>query len=129
MITDQAKPKNIDEYIAAYPKDVQEILEKIRETVRKAAPDAEETIKYGMPTFALKGNLVHFGAFKSHIGFYPVPTGIEQFKKELSAYQGAKGSVQFPLDKPMPYDLISRIVAFRVKENLEKAEAKAKKKK
>lgn len=121
-------PKNIDEYIAIFPKDVQEILEKIRATIRKAAPSAEETINYQMPTFTLKGNLVHFAAFKNHIGFYPTPTGIEKFKKELSAYNGAKGSVQFPLDKPIPYALIKKIVTFRVKENLERAAAKGKKK-
>jgi uncharacterized protein YdhG (YjbR/CyaY superfamily) len=128
MRTDQTAPKNIDEYIAGFPHDVQEILEKIRLTIRKAAPDAEETIKYRMPTFTLKGNLVYFAAFKKHVGFYPVPTGIEKFKKELSVYEGAKGSVQFPLDKPIPYGLISKIVKFRVKENLDRAAAKGKKK-
>ena len=128
MQTDQAAPKTIDEYIAGFPQDVQEILEKIRVTIRKAAPDAQEAIKYQMPTFTLKGNLVHFGAFKKHIGFYPVPTGIEEFKDELAVYEGGKGSVQFPLDKPIPYDLIGRIVEFRVKENLERAETKGKKK-
>ncbi len=128
MKTDQTAPKNIDEYIAGFPQDVQEILEKIRLTIRKAAPDAEETIKYRMPTFTLKGNLVYFAAFKKHIGFYPVPTGIEKFKNELSAYEGAKGSVRFPLDKPIPYGLISKIVKFRVKENLTRAEAKERKK-
>jgi uncharacterized protein YdhG (YjbR/CyaY superfamily) len=122
-------PKNIDEYIAGFPKDVQEILEKIRATIREAAPEAEETISYQMPTFTLKGNLVHFAAFKDHIGFYPIPTGVEKFKKELSAYKTGKGSVQFPLDQPMPYDLISKIVDFRVQENLKKAAAKEKKKK
>ena len=126
MRTDQTAPKNIDEYIAGFPPDVQEILEKIRMTIREAAPDAEETIKYQMPTFTLKGNLVHFAAFKKHIGFYPAPTGIGRFKNELSVYEGAKGSVRFPLDKPIPYDLISKIVKFRVKENLERAEAKRK---
>ena len=90
-------------------------------TIREAAPKAEETIKYQIPTFTLKGNLVHFAAFKKHIGFYPEPTGMEAFKDELSVYEGAKGSVQFPLDQPIPYDLISRIVKFRVKENLERA--------
>ncbi len=127
MRADQTAPKTIDEYIAGFPQDVQEILEKIRMTIRKAAPDAEETIKYQMPTFTLKGNLVYFAAFKKHIGFYPVPTGIEEFKNELSVYEGGKGSVQFPLDKPIPFDLISRIVKFRVKENLTRAEAKGKK--
>jgi uncharacterized protein YdhG (YjbR/CyaY superfamily) len=128
MKTERSAPKNIDEYIAGFSPDVQEILEKIRMTIRKAAPDAEETISYQLPTFTLKGNLVHFGAFKKHIGFYPTPTGIEKFKDELSVYQGAKGSVQFPLDKPIPFDLISEIVKFRVRENLERAEAKRKKK-
>ena len=128
MRTDQAAPKNIDEYIAGFPDDVQEILQKIRMTIREAAPDAEETIKYRMPTFTLKGNLVHFAAFKKHIGFYPVPTGIGEFKNELSVYEGGKGSVRFPLDKPIPFGLISEIVEFRVKENLERAAARAKRK-
>jgi len=121
--------QNIDEYIAGFPKDIQTILNETRGTIQKAAPNAEETINYGIPTFTLKGNLVHFAAFKSHIGFYPTPSGIEKFKKELSVYEGAKGSVKFPLDKPIPYDLITEIVKFRVKENLERAEAKMKKKK
>jgi uncharacterized protein YdhG (YjbR/CyaY superfamily) len=129
LITHRTTPKDIDEYIAGFPNEVQEILEKIRRTIREAAPEAQETISYQIPTFTLKGNLVHFAAFKKHIGFYPTPTGIEKFKKELSAYEGAKGSVKFPLDKPIPFALISQIVALRVKENLEKAEAKGKKKK
>ena len=128
MKTDETAPKNIDEYIAGFPHDVQEILEKIRMTIRKAAPDAEETIKYQIPTFTLQGNLVHFGAYKKHIGFYPAPTGLEEFKEELSAYEGSKGTLRFPLDTPIPYDLISKIVKYRVKENLERAEAKGKKK-
>ncbi len=99
MRTNQTAPKDIDEYIAGLPNDVQEILEKIRMTIRKAAPDAAETIKYQMPTFTLNGNLVHFAAFKKHIGFYPAPTGIETFKDELSVYEGAKGSVRFPLER------------------------------
>ncbi len=119
--------KTIDEYIADSPKNVQVILKKIRATVKKAAPKAEETINYGIPTFTLNGNLVHFAGFKSHIGFYPTPSGIEKFKKELSVYEGAKGSVKFPLDAPIPYALITRIVKFRVKENMERAEAKKKK--
>ena len=98
----------------------------MRKTIREAAPDAEETIKYQMPTFTLKGNLVHFAAFKNHIGFYPAPRGIEEFKEELSAYKGAKGSVQFPLGKPVPFDLVRRIVKFRVEDNLTKAKAKGK---
>jgi uncharacterized protein YdhG (YjbR/CyaY superfamily) len=128
MRTDQTAPKSMDDYIAEFPKDVQEILENIRRTIKKAAPDAEETINYQMPTFTLKGNLVHFAAYKKHVGFYPTPTGIEKFNKELSVYEGAKGSVRFPLAKPIPFDLISKIVKFRVKENLERAEAKRKKK-
>jgi len=127
MKTKQTAPTTIDEYIAGFPPDVQAILQKIRVTIRKAAPQAEEAIKYQMPTFTLHGNLVHFAAFKNHIGFYPVPSGIEAFKQELSAYKGAKGSVQFPLDQPIPYGLISKIVKFRVKENLAKADAKKKK--
>jgi uncharacterized protein YdhG (YjbR/CyaY superfamily) len=127
MKPDQTAPKTIDEYIARFPDDIQEILEKIRMTIRNAAPDAEETIKYQMPTFTLEGHLVYFGAFKKHIGFYPVPTGIGEFKHELFVYESGKGSVKFPLDKPIPYDLISKIVQFRVKENLERAEAKRKK--
>ena len=124
MRTAQTAPKNIDEYIAGFPRDVPEILEKIRMTIRRAAPDADETIKYQIPTFILKCNLVHFAAFNKHIGFYPTPTGIEQFKKELSVYEGAKGSVKFPLDKPIPFGLISKIVKFRVRENMDRAEAK-----
>ena len=127
MKTDRTTPKSIDAYIAGYPPDVQTILEKIRLTVRKAAPDAKEKISYQLPTFTLKGNLVHFGAFKKHIGFYPTPTGTAKFRKELSIYQGAKGSVRFPLERPMPYALIRKIVKFRVKENLERAKAKQKK--
>ena len=99
-------------------------MEQIRNTIKQAAPEAEEAIKYAMPTYVLNGNLVHFAAFKNHIGFYPVPSGIEAFKQELSVYKGAKGSVQFPLDKPMPLDLISKIVKFRVKENFVKAKTK-----
>jgi len=128
MRSDQTAPKTIDEYIVAFPKDVQAILQKIRMTIRKAAPGAEEAIKYQIPTFVLKGNLVHFGAYKQHVGFYPTSSGTSKFKKELSAYEGAKGTVRFPLDKPIPYNLITRIVKFRVKENLERAEAKRKKK-
>jgi len=120
-------PKNIDEYIAGFPVDVQKLLEKVRTTIRKAAPQAEETISYQMPTFTLNGNLVHFAAYRNHIGFYPAPRGIEKFKKELSAYEGGKGSARFPLDKPIPYGLIGKIVKFRVTNNLERAAARAKK--
>lgn len=128
MITGQEAPKSIDEYIAGFPPDVQAILEKIRTTIREAAPGAEEAIKYQLPTFTLKGNLVHFGAFKTHVGFYPTSTGIEKFKNELSAYETSKGTIRFPFGRPIPYGLISRIVEFRVKENLARAEARGRKK-
>jgi uncharacterized protein YdhG (YjbR/CyaY superfamily) len=127
MKTDQTTPKSIDDYIAGFPPDVRVILQKLRATIRKTAPAAEEAIKYRLPTFVLHGNLVHFGAFKKHIGFYATPTGNKQFRQELSAYQGAKGSVQFPLDKPIPYGLVSKMVKFRVQENLERSPAKKKK--
>jgi len=127
MKTEQTIHETIDDYIADFPPDVQAILDKLRATIRKAAPDAEEAMKYRLPTFVLHGNLVHFGAFKKHIGFYATPTGNEKFRKELAVYEGAKGSVQFPLDKPIPYDLVCRMVKFRVKENLEKSVAKRKK--
>jgi uncharacterized protein YdhG (YjbR/CyaY superfamily) len=117
----------IDEYIASFPEDVKLKLEKLRETIRAAAPDAVEKISYQMPTFALHGNLVHFAAYKNHIGFYPTPSGIEKFMQELSTYKSSKGAVQFPLDQPLPYELVSRIVAFRVRENMEKEAAKRKK--
>jgi uncharacterized protein YdhG (YjbR/CyaY superfamily) len=100
------KPRTIDEYIAMFPTDVQKILENLRQLIRETAPEAEETIDYGIPTFKLNGNLVHFAAFKNHIGFYPAPSGIEAFKKELSLYKQSKGTVQFPLDKPIPIDLV-----------------------
>lgn len=124
MTTRQTTPKDIDEYIARFPEDIQETLEKIRMTIREAAPEADERISYQMPTFALEGNLVHFAAYKNHIGFYPTPSGIEEFEDELSRYVGGKGSVKFPLDKPIPYDLITKIVRFRVKENLQRAGTK-----
>ena len=117
---------SIDEYIGTFPQEIQTLLEQVRATIKQAAPEAEEAIKYAMPTFVFNGNLVHFAAFKHHIGFYPVPSGIEAFKKELSVYKGAKGSVQFPLDQPMPLELISKIVKFRVNENLLKAKTKKK---
>jgi uncharacterized protein YdhG (YjbR/CyaY superfamily) len=108
----------IDEYIRTYPSNIQGILEKMRQIIKKAAPDAVEAISYQMPTFKLNGkNLVHFAAFKNHIGFYPIPSGIEAFKKELSPYKQGKGSVQFPLDEPIPLDLVEKIVKYRVKEN------------
>jgi uncharacterized protein YdhG (YjbR/CyaY superfamily) len=129
MRAHQTTPRNIDEYITGFPDDVQRILEKIRMTIKKAAPDAEEAISYKIPTFTLKGNyLVYFAAYKKHIGLYPAPRGSEKFKKELSLYEGGRGTVRFPLDKPIPVGLVSRIVKFRVKENLERSQAKAKKK-
>ena len=128
MKSEQTAPKTIDEYIAENPNEIQEILQKVRQTIKLAAPDAEEAIKYQMPTFTQKGNLVYFGAFKKHIGFYPVPTGLEAFEADLSPYKTGKGSIQFPYDQPMPYDLITKVVKFRVQENLKNAEARKKKK-
>jgi len=119
---------SLDEYIALFPKDIQKKLEELRATIKAAAPDAKEKISYQMPTFDLYGNLVHFAAHKNHIGFYPTPSGIDAFKNELSVYEGAKGSVQFPLDKPLPLKLIRKIVKFRVAENVEKAEIKSSRK-
>src|SRR5512139_1575699 len=109
----------IDGYIDTFPEDVKRILNQLRQTIHEAAPEAEETISYQMPTFTLHGNLVHFAAFKNHIGFYPTPTGIEAFQQELVPYKEAKGSVQFPIDQPLPLPLIRKIVKYRVKENLE----------
>jgi uncharacterized protein YdhG (YjbR/CyaY superfamily) len=112
------KFETIDEYIETFPEDIQDILKKMRKVIQEATPEAEETISYGMPTFKLNGNLVHFAAYKNHIGFYPTPSGIEAFKEEISGYKSSKGAVQFPLDKPIPYDLVVKMVIFRVKENL-----------
>jgi uncharacterized protein YdhG (YjbR/CyaY superfamily) len=124
-----APPNTIDAYIAGFSEDVQDTLQKIRNIIKEAAPEAEEAIKYQIPTFVLNGNLVHFAAFEKHIGLYPTPSGIEQFKDALSVYKNAKGSVQFPLDSAIPYALIKKIVKFRVKENREKAASKTSKKK
>lgn len=112
--------KDIDSYIADFPADVQEILQEVRATIAKAAPKATEDIKYAIPTFIYKGNLVHFAGFKNHIGFYPAPTGMEAFEKDLAPYKQGKGSVQFPIDKPMPLKLITKIVKWRVKKTEEK---------
>jgi uncharacterized protein YdhG (YjbR/CyaY superfamily) len=120
MTTSRIKFDNIDDYIASFPAETREILGQLRDTIKKSAPGATQTINYGMPTFKLKGNLVHFAAFKNHIGLYPAPSAIEAFKKELSIYEGAKGSVRFPIDKPLPLELIGRIVKFRVEENMAK---------
>ncbi len=124
MIT--SNPASIDEYIASFMPEVQVLLQQIRETIQKAAPEAQEAIKYGMPTFVYKGNLVYFAAFKNHIGLYALPTGNQAFAEELAGYKTGKGSIQFPLHTPMPLDLISRIVKFRVVENDQKATANKK---
>ena len=124
MNTSNRKFKDIDEYIQSFPPAIQKILKQLRKIIHENAPDAEETISYGMPTFKFNGNLVHFAAFEHHIGFYPTPSGIEAFEKELAPYKHAKGSVQFPLEKQIPYDLVKRIVQFRVKEALESRKTK-----
>lgn len=116
---------SIDEYIAGFSPEVQRLLEQVRLTIKAAAPQAQETISYAIPTFSLNGHLVHFAAFKNHIGFYPVPSGVEAFKDELAAFKCGKGSAQFPFNRPLPLDLISRIVEFRVVENLQKAAGKS----
>lgn len=121
---DIKKPSTIDEYIGGFPNNVQEILIKVRTTIQKAAPDAKEKISYSMPAFEQNGIVVYFAAFKKHIGLYALPSGHETFKKELSKYKSGKGSVQFPLNAPIPFDLITKIVKFRVKENLEKEKKK-----
>jgi uncharacterized protein YdhG (YjbR/CyaY superfamily) len=120
MNIEKRQTNTIDKYIKSFPKEIQKILQKLRETIIKLAPQAEEDISYGIPTFKLNGNLVHFAAFKNHIGFFPTPSGVIQFKKELTQYETSKGTIKFPLNKPIPYDLIKEIVKFRVKENLRK---------
>jgi uncharacterized protein YdhG (YjbR/CyaY superfamily) len=112
--------ETIDEYIATFPKNVQDILEEMKKVIKESAPESEETISYGMPTFKFRGNLVHFAAYKNHIGFYPTPSAIEAFKEDLSPYKSSKGAVQFPIDKPIPFELVKKIVIFRVEENLAK---------
>ena len=126
MSTNSTTAKDVDAYIARFPDDVQEILQKVRVTIREAAPEAKEVISYQMPAFHLHGNLVYYAAWKNHIGFYPPITGNEQLWKEASVYAGEKGNLQFPLDQPIPYDLITRIVQQRVKENLDRAAQKVK---
>jgi uncharacterized protein YdhG (YjbR/CyaY superfamily) len=118
----------IDEYIATFPEEVQKKLRELRATIHSCAPDATEKISYQMPTFYLYGNLIHFAAYKNHIGIYPTPNGIEAFADELSKYEGGKGSKKFPLNEPLPLELVNRIVKFRVEENTKKAELKARKK-
>ena len=124
MKSKQQQPTSIDEYISDFPPDVQPLLEKVRVAIRKAAPKAEEAIKYQMPTFVLNGNLIHFAAWNSHIGLYPGSKPIAEFKEELAKYELSKGTVRFPLDKPIPFGLIGRITKFCVKRNLERAAAK-----
>lgn len=111
---------DINEYISEFPVEIISVLKQIRETIQQAAPDAKEAIKYGMPTFVLNGNLVHFAAYKNHIGFYPAPSGIDSFIDELAVYRTGKGTIQFPIDKPIPFDLITKVVKFRVLENIAK---------
>lgn len=124
----RTKPANIEEYIAAFPVKTQYILEQIRNTIKEAAPLAEEKISYGIPAFILRGSyLIYFAGYKNHIGLYPSPIGIEAFKKEIAEYNRGKATLQFPLDKPMPLWLITKIVKFRVKENNEKIKEKSKK--
>ncbi len=129
MATDQTGSAQIDQYIASFPPEKQTILKELRATIQAAAPDAQEIMSYGMPAYAQNGNLVYFSAAKNHIGFYPTSSAIEAFKKDLSKYEGAKGSVKFPLDKPLPLKLITRIVKYRVAENLKKAKDKTSKEK
>ena len=112
--------KTIDEYIATFPQNVQEILQELRQTIKDSAPNAKETISYQIPTFKLNDSLVHFAAYKNHIGFYPTSSAIKEFQKELSQYELGKGTVKFPINQPIPFDLIKRIVKFRIKENLER---------
>jgi uncharacterized protein YdhG (YjbR/CyaY superfamily) len=120
MQSDKTGYTTIDEYFAGFPEDVKKILKELRAVIKAAAPDAVERIAYQMPTFSLNGNLVHFAAYKNHIGFYPTPSGIENFKQELSAYECSKGAIRFPIDQPLPFNLIRKIVAFRLQENLAK---------
>jgi uncharacterized protein YdhG (YjbR/CyaY superfamily) len=127
MKNQRSSPRNIDEYIASFSPEVQSILEKIRATIRKAAPSAQEKISYQIPTFTLDGNLIHFAAFKNHIGLYPPVKGDEKLKADVSPYMGEKGNLKFPLGQPIPYALIARIVKARVKEQREKARARRRK--
>jgi uncharacterized protein YdhG (YjbR/CyaY superfamily) len=129
MKTKSLSPSTIDEYISGFPGDVQVILEKIRETIKKAAPKAEETISYGIPTFTLRDTyLIYFAAYKKHIAIYPVPAGSEEFKKEVSSYRAGKGTLRFPLDQPLPYPLIRKIVKYCLQDNLIRVETRKKKK-
>lgn len=129
MEPDKRGYQTIDEYIATFPDDAQALLQAVRATIKASAPGSEEIISYGMPAFALNGNLVYFAKLKNHIGLYPTASGIAAFKDELAAYEGTKGAVKFPIDQPLPLELISRIVEYRVAQNLNKPGAKARKKK
>lgn len=120
MDTRKKEFETIDKYIVLFPPEIQDRLRKLRQAIREEAPDAEETISYRIPTFRLNGNLVHFAAFKDHVSFFPTSSGVEAFRQELSGYKISKGTIQFPLDEPMPLDLVRKIVRFRVRENLEK---------
>ncbi len=124
MLKSKSQLITVDEYIAGFPQDVQEILNELRAVIKTAAPQAEEKISYQMPAYSLNGNLVYFAAYKNHIGFYPTPSGIEHFKKELAGYQISKGTVRFPLNKPIPFDLVRRMVSFRVEENTSRTKKK-----
>ena len=129
MRSNQAGINSIDSYIAAFPEDVQKVLMELRAIIRDAVPEAKETISYQMPAFALNGTLVYFAAWNRHIGFYPTSSGIKAFEQELSIYDCSKGAVRFPIDVPLPFDLIRRIVLYRAAENLRRAEEKASKRK
>lgn len=124
MTPSESQVTTIDEYIAGFPKNIRELLEELRRVIRESAPQAEEAIRYGIPTFRLRGNLVHFAAFNHHIGFYPTPSAITAFSEELSPYKQSKGTVRFPLDTPIPYDLVRKIVKYRVEEMLEREKKK-----
>ena len=117
----------INEYISEFPEEIRFKLEQIRETIQQAAPEAKEAVRYGMPTFVLNGNLVHFAAYKNHIGFYPAPSGIDAYLDELAVYRTGKGTIQFPIDQPIPFNLVKKVVEFRVNENLGKRKGKVKK--
>jgi uncharacterized protein YdhG (YjbR/CyaY superfamily) len=112
------KPSKVEEYLAAFPEEIKKLLQKLRKCIQTAAPEAQEKISYGMPTFYLKGNLVHFAGYQRHIGFYPTPSAVQEFQNELASYKTSKGAVQFPLDQDLPLELITRMVKFRVQENL-----------
>lgn len=127
MNRDQEQTTSIDEYIASFPDEVAAILRRVRTTIREAAPEAEEAIRYRIPTFVGHGNIVHFAAFPRHLGFYPTPSGIDAFREELGAYELSKGTVRFPLEQPIPFDLIARITRLRVEQDRETAARKRRK--